>query len=219
MSKELENLKIRLVKMIQDRAEEIVRTRDIDSLQRLYHNESHFTDMIKAARDDFGCIFALAERLTESRNLTKKECTLISVFLYLLTAEGMVCNDLNYIAYVLIITGHDLFSLTKRRYVKDNMEEIKKVEMSTKIQFLKHHGFGVLTKEYDSTLRNDIAHHNYRVDEDGNLMVRGKAIDLSPRIRSMRRIINFTTEAIQESTKGWDVLIRKMRRETTKKES
>lgn len=85
--------------------------------------------------------------------------------------------------------------------MKDDIEEIRKVEMSTKIQFLKHHGFGALTKEYDSTFRNDIAHHNYTVNEKGVLLIKGKPVSLLSKVNSLAKITGFIIETFKETNK------------------
>lgn len=216
MVKELQDLRSRIVKMILDKAETVVRMRDIDSLQRWVGNITHYQDLFMAARDDFHCIYALEKRLLKSGSLSPKELTLISAFMYLLATEGHVCSVLNFVSYVLVTSGHDLYSLTKRKYMKDDMEEIRKVEMSTKIQFLKHHGFGALTKEYDSTFRNDIAHHNYKVDEEGALWVRGKPVDLASKIDKLIKIMAFSYDSLDEANKKLNILCSKLEKEVTK---
>ena len=198
MTKEMQDLKSKIVNMIIDKTEIFVREHDEDSIR---HLKSYFDDLVEvfgAATEDFGCIQDLYEHLSKSGRLSPKESTLIDVFLYLLVAEGGICNFLNFISYLLVMTGHDLYSLTKRKYVKANMKEIRKVEMSTKIQFLKHHGFGILTKEYDSTFRNDIAHHNYKIDEKGVIWIREESISLESKLRPVSKILQFAEDSISE---------------------
>lgn len=205
MTKEMQSLKSRIVEII-----------IYNASQRLAANMLNSQDEYEAAYDDYSCMVDLLKRL--SKSLSHKEITLIAVFSYLIVAEGQICDAINFISYLLVTTGHDLYSLTKRKYVKDNMKEIRKVEMSTKIQFLKHHGFGALIKEYDSTFRNDIAHHNYRVDERGVLWVRGKSVNIASKLNSAWKIPRLLNEALTESSKKLDNLIRKMEKKikTTK---
>ena len=207
MSKELPILKSKIVKMYLDRAETLKRVDDAESIQRFLGNYDDFRDVISAASKDLVCIYELVTRLSKTHESSLKETTLINVFMYLLLAEGLICNLLNFVSYVLVMTGHDLYTLTKRKYVKEEMEEIRKVEMSTKIQFLKHHGFGAVTKEYDSTFRNDIAHHNYRVDENGVLWVRGKRVNLISKTQPLMKIMEFVDETITEITKKMHILL------------
>lgn len=190
----MQNLKHEIVRMFIDKMKNLERTRDEDSILRFMEDHHHFREVLVAAAEDWSCIHNLRARLSETKSLTSNETTLIDVFEYLLLAEGIICNLLNFVSYALVMTGHDLYCFQKRKYMKENMEEIRKVEMYTKMQFLKHHGFGALTKEYDTTFRNDIAHHNYKVDEDGVLRVRGKPIDLSQKTKPLMRIVEFINE-------------------------
>lgn len=210
MVKEMQKLKSKIVKMYSDKCETIILMNDVDSAQRLKENSRHFLGVVTAAVDDCKCLDGLRDRLSKSQSLSPRELTLIEVFSYLLLAEGIICTLLNFISYLLVITGHDLYSLTKRKYVKDYLKEIEKVEMSTKIQFLNHHGFGILSKEYDSTFRNDIAHHNYKVDKEGVLWVRGKSVDLAIKQRTLLKISHFITESMTEMVKKAENLISKM---------
>lgn len=216
MAKEMQKLKGRIVKMYSDKCKTIISMNDADSAQRLKENSRHFLDVVTAAVDDCECLEGLRNRLSKSQSLSPRELTLIEVFSYLLLAEGIICTLLNFVSYLLVITGHDLYSLTKRKYVKEYLKEIEKVEMSTKIQFLNHHGFGVLTKEYDSTFRNDIAHHNYKVDKDGFLWVRGKSVDLTIKRRTLLKISHFVTESMMEMVKKVENLISKMKKGVAK---
>ena len=220
MTKEMQNLKRRIVGMIVDKIETLWRIGDKDmqaaASARFAANIFNSQDEYKAAYDDYTCMGDLLERLRKSGDLSHKEFTLITIFIYLIVVEGQVCDAINFISYLLVTTGHDLYSLTKRKYVKDDMKKIRKVEMSTKIQFLKYHGFGALVKEYDSAFRNDIAHHNYRVDEKGVLWIREKKVSLGSKLFSAWKIPLLLNEAITECSKKLENINRKMGEEVMK---
>ena len=207
----MQELKSRIVKMYCDKCETIILTHDLDSFRRLKENSRHFFDITNAAVDDCMCLNDLRDRLSKSQSLSPRESTLIEVFSYLLFAEGIICTLLNFISYLLVITGHDLYSLTKRKYIADFLKEIEKVEMSTKIQFLNYHGFSVLTKEYDSTFRNDIAHHNYEVDEEGILRIRGKSANLAMKRDALSKIGRFVVDAMTEMQQKAQTLVTRAR--------
>ena len=196
--KEMQNLKSKVAKIFLDKVETLECVRDKDGFQRFVNNLKNFMDEQDKATEDYHCILSLLGRLRKSGDISPREHTLLEVFLYLMMVEGPICSYLNFFSHLLVASEHDLYSLTKRKYVKDDMDEIRKVEMSTKIQFLKHHGFGVLTKEYDSTFRNDIAHHNYWVDAKGFLWIRGKAVDMTTKLDSLIRILHFARESFEE---------------------
>jgi len=205
MKKELEDLKNHFVNLLFE-YEDAVEQLDDDQQKRHVENLKQIQKVINSATDDFENVRNLGERLIKSNNITPKEDTLLDVFAYLLLAEGYICNILNFISHLLVMTGHDLFSLTKRKYVNPDFKEIRKVEMSTKIKFLNYHGFRALTKEYDSTFRNDVAHHNYFIDEKGTLWVRGKSINFLSKINALDNIMEFIGVAMNEKSKknGYD---------------
>jgi len=207
MVKESHKLKDLIAEMCVNSVEKMIKKGDEEGFQRLMESSRRFKHVVKATTDDFRCLNAFLERAFESGALTRREFTLISVLMYLLAVEGGACNIINYISYILVIAGHDLYSLTKRKYVKDRLEEIGKVEMSTKIHFLNHHGFRDLTRHYDSTLRNDIAHRNFEIDEDGTLWVRGKAVDLFSKYDTILKLSNFYTETQDVILKKIDDLL------------
>jgi hypothetical protein len=197
MAKEMEKLRHRIIIMHINKRIDLLEADDVEGFKSFQDNEKGIFELITATNNDISCIFRLSERLHKSNNLSSRELVLISLFTYLLTAEGILANFLNYISYLLVATGHDLFSLTKRQYVKADINDIRKVEMSTKIQFLKYHGFDALVKEYDSTFRNDIAHHNYKIDEQGVLLIRGKPVDLESKLTTMTKMCKFVIECMQ----------------------
>ena len=199
--KELQNLRQSFLKMYNDKLETVLRKRDSEWFKRDMRNSENFIKIMETVYDHIKSLMALIERLSKSRDLSPKELALLYVFSYLTMAEGGTCNALNYFSYLLVAMGHDLFSLTKRKYIKDNIEEIRKVEMSTKIQFLNHHGFKALTKEYDSTLRNDIAHFNFEIDEKGTVWIRGKPVDFHSKFASLSKIMDFTIDIGTEMNK------------------
>lgn len=200
MANEMQKLKSKIVKMICGNLE-TMQARDTASKRLYMKNLTNFQDINSAAIGDILCVSTLRLRLSDSQSLSSKETTLIDIFWYLIEAEGVICNFLNFISFELVVMHHDLYSFVRRRYVNGDFEGIRKIEMSSKIQFLKKHGFSLLTKEYDSTFRNDIAHHNYKVDEDGVLWVRGKPIDLSSKVGSLMKILDFINDVYEETIK------------------
>lgn len=201
MSKEMQNLKRKLIEAMCDTHEAMKHN---EGLRKNHHkNVAQALDGIRRTLSHYNCIRSLLGRLSKSQNLSQKESTLIQVFSYLIIAEGGVCNSLNWASYLLVALGHDLYSSTGRKYVKPSMEEIGKVEMTTKIHFLNNHGFDALTKEYDSTLRNDITHHNYEVDKKGVLWVRGRPVDLGSKIDTLVKMMILFGDSGQEALDRW----------------
>lgn len=211
-AKETQRLKSKIVGLYRDNVKNYVRNLDSDGLTSFFDNINLFRKMLKAGGEDFICMKNLLERSLKSADFNPKEISLLVIFMYLLLAEGSVCNYLSFVSYLLVARGHDLFSYTKRKYVKDSMNEIMKVEMWAKIKFLNHCGFGALTKEYDSTFRNDIAHHNYEIDDKGIIWVRGKSVDLEPKLDSLLKLLALMDETLGEIRKNMGKILTKMKK-------
>jgi len=114
----------------------------------------------------------------------------LEVSAYLIVNEGMICNLIDFICYILILDEQKSFVSVKRKYVTD-ITKIAKVGMFSKINFLNQHGFKELTKHYDSTFRNDIAHHNYIIDNEGALWIREKKINMRSVSEKTNVLLNF----------------------------
>jgi len=206
MRKELEYLKTNLIQMFFNKVEALKREPNEENSKLFGENMNNMHDSMLAAANDFNNVDDIRIRLLQSKNLSPKENILLEVLLYLLLAEGVICNFLNFVSYLLVENGHDLFSQTNRGYVKANMKEISKVEMSTKIKFLNHHGFRALTKEYDSTFRNNIAHHNYSIDETGNMWIKEELVDFHSKRKPLENILDFSLATMKEIIKKLDTL-------------
>jgi len=193
-NKEIKNKIVELFFKEYERIESI--EDNYEARQEWTKNFLDFNQLFDSASSDISSIIQLTIQMKD--NVSKKQFTLMNVFLYLLIAEGFMCNVINFISYFLVLNEHDLFSVTKRKYVKKDIQEITKVETSTKIQFLKNHGFEELTKKYDSSLRNKIAHHNYFIDSDGDLWIQGKKFCLIPRLKNFLEQIKFFNAVVED---------------------
>lgn len=198
--------------------DDLVARRDVEAMKRFLANSIYNGKLISSAREDFSSMVSIMRRLAKSGDLNAREFTLIIVLSYLLAAEGIICNCLNFISYLLATRNHDLFSLIKRKYVEDDIEEIRKVEMWIKIQFLNFHGFEGLTREYDSTFRNDIAHRNYTIDDQGILWIREKPVDLGSKIDSMQKVADIINDYLDKTNESMQETLKKLKIDLPKKE-
>ena len=82
---------------------------------------------------------------------------------------------------MLIANGHDLFD---QKYIK-SLEDIGNVNMFSKLEFLKEHGFGILKRDNDRQLRNKIAHHDFTLDSSGKLTIRNEEVDIALRFNEL----------------------------------
>jgi len=214
-TKELQNLKQRFLDMYSDKLKTVWRTRDTEWLEHYIRNSKDFNKITSTINGHLDSIRVLQKHLSKSRDLSPKEFALFEVFTYLTLAEGATCNALNYFSYLLVTMGHDLFidRKKKREKIKDNIKKIRKVKMHTKIRFLNYNGFKALTKEYDSTLRNNIAHFNFRTDEKGIVWIEGEQVDLNSKIDSLIKIARFTKDVFDELYKRAEDAFAKFKKE------
>lgn len=121
-------------------------------------------------------VFGLLQKL-KPEPLSKKEKWAIALHMeYLTLVEGVFSTQLNFLIFLLIANGHDLYSTRKGGYVK-TLKDIEEVNLSFRLKFLREHGFGnLISNKVDTKLRNSIAHLFYEVDENDNIKVGKKRI-------------------------------------------
>jgi hypothetical protein len=98
--------------------------------------------------------------------------------------EGNYVSCIDAFCFLLVINGHDLFDLIRRKYVK-SLEEIRNVDVSIKLMFLEEHNFGIFKREKDRILRNKIAHHDFQLDNSGNVSISDAVVDFGPRFNEL----------------------------------
>jgi len=75
----------------------------------------------------------------------QREMSIIKLALYLWEYEGNFGFCVDFLCYLLMLNGHDLFSMYKRDYVT-SFEDVEAVDISTKCKFLAEHRFEILMK-------------------------------------------------------------------------
>lgn len=185
----LKELKNKLIKIF---LEKVIKDSSFEDFSNFLNNFKHYADIYKSGYDDNKTLIELIQKIKKSK-LSNKEETLLSVCSYIFLVEGLIYQVINFVCYLLVLDGHDLFSMNKRNYVED-VAKIVRVDMSTKIKFLNKHQFKKLTKYYDSTFRNDLVHHNYVLTDEGELLIRGKKIDINSKLESLFPISTFFDE-------------------------
>ena len=93
--------------------------------------------------------------------------------------EGIFSTRINFLIFILISNGHDLYSFRKRRNAK-TLADIEEVNLGLKLKFLEKHGFkNLITNKVDIKLRNSVAHLFYEIDNDKSIKFDGKRITQS----------------------------------------
>jgi hypothetical protein len=121
----------------------------------------------------------------EVRTLTKfikkrkdeYEFTLISLICFLWKYEGTYQLCINILCRLLIANDHDLFDSLNKRFV-DSINDIIKVDIETKQKFLERHNIELIHMKKFQRLRNQIAHHNYMINDTGKLSLNSCVVDI-----------------------------------------
>jgi len=115
-------------------------------------------------------IMLLLARL-KPRFFSIKEQRVITLHLEFLTlVEGFLVTQINFLIFILIANGHDLYPTRKEKDVK-TLGDIEKENLAFKLKFLGKHGFRKLIANKARNLRNGVAHLFYEIDEKGTIKV------------------------------------------------
>jgi hypothetical protein len=143
--------------------------------------------------EDQECLKKIIQKLSE--NINPKERTLLNLYSELIFTEGVIFNFIDYCCYLLVLEGHDLYDVVRRCYAKD-VEDVTKVSMNFKLNFLNHLGYNV-AKYYDLKFRNDVAHHNFVIDGNGHVLVDNKEVNILPRIKKIHRLLGVIDDFVE----------------------
>lgn len=117
----------------------------------------------------------------DKNKFSPEEVKAVSLHLeFLPLVEGFFSTQIDFLIFILLANGHDLYSSRKGEYAK-TLGEIEEVDLAFKLKFLKEHGFKELIKEESifRHLRNSVAHMSYEIEpncnvEIGNIIVTGE---------------------------------------------
>jgi hypothetical protein len=113
-------------------------------------------------------------------NNNQRETAVAGLLAFLWEFEGSYVTCIDAFCYLLVANGHDLFDVIRRKYVK-SLDDIGNVNISTKLQFLEEHNFGIFKRKEDKTLRDKIAHHDFILDDSGKVLINRKVCDVGSR--------------------------------------
>jgi hypothetical protein len=128
---------------------------------------------------------------------SKNDATIVFLSCFLWAFEGYYLANLDWVCFILIKNGHDLFDPIRRKYVK-SFKDLRNIDISTKFQFLEEHDFEALIRDQDRKLRNKIAHHSFSLLDNGELKVEDESLDISSRLNGL---LDFTGQLVILRTK------------------
>ena len=132
-------------------------------------------------------ILATLRIIGASNNAREIAVAGLLVFLWEYEVNYVLCIDA--FCHLLIANGHDLFNGLRQKYVH-GLKDIGIVDVHTKLNFLKEHNFGILSREEDQMLRNKIAHHDFIIDDSGKVFINNKVVDVGSRFNELSCFIH-----------------------------
>lgn len=111
--------------------------------------------------------------------ITPKEITHLLIYEYLILSEGIFSRQIDFICFFLIKSGLK-FEIKERGRLKNikTRQQIQKTFLRQKLMFLNNNGLKLFPKYFDCNLRNAIAHIDFEIDKDGNIIYDEKMITL-----------------------------------------
>lgn len=123
----------------------------------------------KIRQDNSRTILLLLNKLNPKSFPIKEQWIFTLHLEYLTLVEGIFSTRINFLIFILISNGNELYSHWKGDYVK-TLKDIEEVNLSSKLKFLKKHGFGnLISNKVDIKLRNSVAHLFYEIAEDESI--------------------------------------------------
>ena len=141
------------------------------------YNEQRIGTEIR--QDNAKTILLLLKKLNPDA-FSIKENGIITLHLeYLTLVEGLFSTRINFLIFILISNGHDLYSSRKGGYAI-TLTDIEEVNLGFKLKFLGEHGFSnLISNKVDIKLRNSVAHLFYEIDADKSIKFGKKRITQS----------------------------------------
>jgi len=127
-------------------------------------------------------VIAVLRLIRESKS--ERATAVAGMLAFLWEYEGNYMSCIDALCYLLIANGHDLLDVIRRKYVK-SLEDIRGVDASAKLNFLKEHNFGLLNREEDKKIRNKIAHHYFMLNDSGRVLINNKSVDVGSRFNEL----------------------------------
>lgn len=141
-------------------------------------------------------------RKTPWSKISADEESLLIVTYILFATEGILGFRMNIIIYSLMLKGHhDVWFEQKQKFVS-SFDELFEVHLSTRLKFLKRHGFQFFSEICPRDIRNAIAHMSFNIESNGTFhMKKGKKYtkkELAIKMTDIVKIVNMIDEALEQ---------------------
>lgn len=118
-------------------------------------------------------IMLLLRKLNQSFSIEEEKIIRLHLE-FIALFEGYFATQINFLTFALIANDHNLMWRGK---AVETLNDIEKVSLSSKLDFLKRHGFKeLITDKVDTKLRNSVAHLFYDISKSDVITVGGETI-------------------------------------------
>jgi hypothetical protein len=124
--------------------------------------------------------------------------SLLSMAMFLWAFEGLYSSRLDFVCYLLILSGKLLHDPYARKY-PSSIGDLRKIPIYRKFEFLDKCGFDMLLREEDRELRNRIAHNSFSLDKKGDIRIGDKRRDVFQKLKELCKSIMILDGALLES--------------------
>ncbi len=149
-------------------------------------------DMGKYSINNLGILHRLIfEKVKPGLDIELREISMLFLLDYLVVVESFYSDVIDLLCFALLAAHHDIADFYSRKYVT-KLSELEEIPLADKLRFLSLHGWNEAEQAVDRPLRNAIAHGNYRIDEDGLVLVQGRTLtedDCSNRYQDIRTFV------------------------------
>ena len=107
--------------------------------------------------------------------LTLEEMGYLLSLCVFISIEGPLITLIDILVFYLMFDSHhDIWSEFKQDYIR-KYDDVQQIPYYQKIKFLNHHNFSFIEELSSREFRNAIAHQNYSIDKEGNVLIYKKS--------------------------------------------
>lgn len=158
--KELESLRSSMRPFVESALEKSITQKEADFLDTF---SSVFEDIIR------GLDYAYKIGSMSQKKVAKKQRSIFNLLGYLSLSEGVYCEAVQLISFILLENCHDLYDPRRMKFAK-TYDDLDEIDMYVKLQFLEQHGFKSVVGAFDRKLGNVIAHQKFIVQDNGDIV-------------------------------------------------
>ena len=160
-------------------------------------NPKQMNDFLDTFIDSFDDIRRGVDYATEVMSIEKvseKQKSILLLYAYLSISEGIYCEAIQQLSFVLLENSHDIYDPRRMKFAKV-CGDLDEIDMFVKLQFLEEHGFKSVVEAFDRKLRNAIAHQKIIVEDSGDIVdpvTQVKILDIKTMATKIKTLIGMS---------------------------